>query len=101
MTMSRPSEILKVGLAVTDADRLLVVRKRGAPSYILPGGKPEQGEDDLQAFPRILLGLGGGVICNPPWQCEQSFAALCHELLIAFEAQEGSYSLNWWIRECK
>jgi 8-oxo-dGTP diphosphatase len=52
--MSRPREILKVGLAVTEADRLLVVRKRGAPSYILPGGKPEQGENDIQALRREI-----------------------------------------------
>src|SRR5260370_31453745 len=47
-------EILKVGLGVTDMDRLLVVRKKGAPSYILPGGKPENGEDDLQALAREI-----------------------------------------------
>jgi 8-oxo-dGTP diphosphatase len=47
-------EILKVGLAVTDMDRLLVVRKKGGSSYILPGGKPEAGEDDLQALTREI-----------------------------------------------
>jgi 8-oxo-dGTP diphosphatase len=45
-------EILKIGLAVTEMGRLLVVRKKGTKSYILPGGKPEKGEDDLQALSR-------------------------------------------------
>jgi len=45
-------EILKIGLAVTAMGRLLVVRKRGTKSYILPGGKPEKGEDDFQALSR-------------------------------------------------
>lgn len=45
-------EILKIGLAVTNEDRLLVVKKRGTVSYILPGGKPEPGENDLDALAR-------------------------------------------------
>ena len=52
--MPNHREILKVGLAVTDTDRLLVVRKKGTSSYILPGGKPENGEDDLQALAREI-----------------------------------------------
>ena len=47
-------EILKIGLAVTDAGRLLVVKKKGTSSYILPGGKPEEGESDLQALAREI-----------------------------------------------
>jgi 8-oxo-dGTP diphosphatase len=47
-------EILKVGLAVTDRGQLLVVRKKGTTSYILPGGKPENGEDDLQTLAREI-----------------------------------------------
>jgi 8-oxo-dGTP diphosphatase len=47
-------EILKIGLAVTALGRLLVVRKKGKKSYILPGGKPEKGEDDLQALSREI-----------------------------------------------
>lgn len=45
-------EILKIGLAITEMGRLLVVRKKGTKSFILPGGKPEKGEDDLQALSR-------------------------------------------------
>jgi 8-oxo-dGTP diphosphatase len=52
--MARKTEILKVGLAVTDTDRLLVVRKRGTASYILPGGKPERGEGDVEALIREI-----------------------------------------------
>lgn len=47
-------EILKIGLAVTNQDRLVVVRKKGGRSYILPGGKPEMGEDDFQALSREI-----------------------------------------------
>ena len=35
-------------------DRLLVVRKRGTISYILPGGKPEDGESDVQTLEREI-----------------------------------------------
>jgi 8-oxo-dGTP diphosphatase len=58
---SKRREILKVGVAVTEAGRLLVVRKKGTSSYILPGGKPEKGEDDLQTLAREIeeeLGCG-------------------------------------------
>jgi 8-oxo-dGTP diphosphatase len=46
--------ILKVGLAVTDAHRLLVVKKKGSSIYILPGGKPELGEDDFKTLAREI-----------------------------------------------
>ena len=47
-----PAQILKVGLAVTNDEGLLLVRKRGGVSYILPGGKPEAGENDYDALVR-------------------------------------------------
>jgi 8-oxo-dGTP diphosphatase len=59
--MSPHQEIVKIGLAVTDENRLLLVRKRGGASYILPGGKPEHGENDYQALVREVeeeLGCG-------------------------------------------
>ena len=59
--MSSHREIIKIGLAVTDGARLLLVRKKGGVSYILPGGKPEFGEDDHQALAREIeeeLGCG-------------------------------------------
>lgn len=44
-----------VGAVVRDgAGRLLVVRKRGTQRFMLPGGKPEPGEDDLAALAREL-----------------------------------------------
>jgi 8-oxo-dGTP diphosphatase len=52
--MSEFREIVKVGLVVTDRDSLLLVKKRGGPSYILPGGKPEKGENDIQALSREI-----------------------------------------------
>jgi 8-oxo-dGTP diphosphatase len=49
-----PSEITKIGLAVMDGDRLLLVRKRGSDFLILPGGKPERNENDAQTLSREL-----------------------------------------------
>ena len=44
-----------VGAVILDkTGRLLVVRKRGASRYILPGGKREPGEPDLAALAREL-----------------------------------------------
>jgi len=50
--MSR--EITKIGLAVLKENCLLLVRKRGSDFYILPGGKPERGEDDISALAREI-----------------------------------------------
>jgi 8-oxo-dGTP diphosphatase len=47
-------QILKIGVAITHAGKLLVVKKKGSPSYILPGGKPEPGEDDRHALIREI-----------------------------------------------
>jgi 8-oxo-dGTP diphosphatase len=38
-----------------DAGRLLTVRKAGSTIFMLPGGKPEPGEDDIDALRRELL----------------------------------------------
>ncbi|KPH82735.1 NUDIX hydrolase [Bosea vaviloviae] len=46
--------IIKIGLAVLDEHRVLLVRKRGSDLYILPGGKPEGNEDDLTALRREI-----------------------------------------------
>lgn len=62
--MADHREVLKIGLAAIDHGQLLVVRKRGAPSFILPGGKPEMGEDDLKALLReVEEELGCSVEC--------------------------------------
>jgi 8-oxo-dGTP diphosphatase len=47
-------EITKIGLAVIDGDRLLLVKKRGSKFLILPGGKPEKSETDAQTLSREL-----------------------------------------------
>ena len=52
--MASQREIQKVGLALVEGDRILLVRKRGSRTYILPGGKPEAGEDDVKALVREL-----------------------------------------------
>jgi 8-oxo-dGTP diphosphatase len=49
-----PLDIIKIGLAVIRDDCLLLVRKRGSDCLILPGGKPEGGEDDLTALTREI-----------------------------------------------
>jgi 8-oxo-dGTP diphosphatase len=47
-------EITKIGLAVMDGDRILLVKKRGAEFLILPGGKPEKNETDAETLSREL-----------------------------------------------
>lgn len=55
-------EIVKIGLAVCEGDRLLLVRKKGTTFFILPGGKPEVGESDVTALRReIVEELGCGL----------------------------------------
>ena len=46
--------IVKVGLAVVRGSEVLLVRKRGTRTMILPGGKPADGEDDLSALQREI-----------------------------------------------
>jgi 8-oxo-dGTP diphosphatase len=47
-------EITKIGLAVMDGNRVMLVKKRGSNFLILPGGKPEKSETDVQALSREL-----------------------------------------------
>lgn len=44
--------IHKVGLAAVDEGKLLVARKRSSDIFILPGGKPEGTESDLETLAR-------------------------------------------------
>ncbi|MBV7522580.1 NUDIX domain-containing protein [Ensifer sp. ENS12] len=46
--------ILKVGLAVISEGKILLVRKRGGEHLILPGGKPEGDEEDIEALEREI-----------------------------------------------
>jgi 8-oxo-dGTP diphosphatase len=58
-------EITKIGLALMDGDRVLLVRKRGSDFLILPGGKPEKNETDVQALSRELdEELGCHLVCD-------------------------------------
>lgn len=45
-------EIVKVGLAACHNGALLLVRKNGAKCFILPGGKPEKNEENLETLRR-------------------------------------------------
>jgi 8-oxo-dGTP diphosphatase len=47
-------EIIKIGLALIDKNRVLLVKKRGSDFLILPGGKPEKNETDAQTLSREL-----------------------------------------------
>lgn len=47
-------QIRKIGLAVIRDGHLLVLRKKKGRTFILPGGKPEEGEDDLTALVREI-----------------------------------------------
>jgi 8-oxo-dGTP diphosphatase len=52
--MSHPQFIVKIGLAVVDGARLMTVRKKGHHQFILPGGKPEPGEEDISTIEREI-----------------------------------------------
>jgi 8-oxo-dGTP diphosphatase len=53
--MAVAKTIEKIGLAVLSYKSLLLVRKRESPWFILPGGKPEAGESDLDALIREVF----------------------------------------------
>lgn len=49
-------EIKKIGAIILspERDRIVVVRKRGKSIFIIPGGRPEAGETDLETLCREL-----------------------------------------------
>ncbi len=57
-------KLQKIGLATIEGDRLLVVRKKGTRAFILPGGKPEGAEHDLDALSREVNEELGCSIAN-------------------------------------
>jgi 8-oxo-dGTP diphosphatase len=52
--MGAQQKIVKVGLAAMVDRQILLVRKRGSHAFILPGGKPEKGEGQLETLQREL-----------------------------------------------
>lgn len=56
--------IRKIGLLLMRANKLLVVRKKGGTLWILPGGKPEPGEDEGSALRREVYEELG---CHVSW----------------------------------
>lgn len=66
--------IRKIGLCVLRGGRLLVALKKGGSTWILPGGKPEPGESDLEALHREVLeesgrnavGVDRFLVCRSP-----------------------------------
>lgn len=47
----------------------------------------------------VSLAGSGLIVSNPPWQFDKTLTALCRELRSAFEARNGTFSLDWWVRE--
>ena len=47
-------DIIKIGLAAFQGDHMLLTRKAGSVLFILPGGKPEAGEDDERTLTREI-----------------------------------------------
>jgi 8-oxo-dGTP diphosphatase len=52
--MSDRETVTKVGLALIRNGHVLLVRRSGDPFLILPGGKPEAGESDVEALRREI-----------------------------------------------
>ena len=71
-------EIKKVGLATIENGQLLVVRKKGTYSFILPGGKPEGSEQDLETLNRELQEELGCSFADPHF--EGSFSDVAADL---------------------
>ncbi len=49
---SNKSTVFKIGIALILNNRLLLVRRAKSPILILPGGKPEAGETELETLQR-------------------------------------------------
>lgn len=51
-----------------------------------------------QRLDGTALAGSGLILCNPPWHFEIKLRDLCRQLLIAFDATTGNYTLDWWAR---
>lgn len=47
--------IKKSAMVIVKDNRLLVVRKRGSPDFLMPGGKPERDESPIEALKREIM----------------------------------------------
>ena len=47
--------IKKSAMVIVKDNKLLVVRKRGSPDFLMPGGKPERNESPIEALKRELM----------------------------------------------
>ncbi|PPS70181.1 MULTISPECIES: NUDIX hydrolase [Streptomyces] len=73
-----PPVITVVAAAIVTDRRLLIVSKKAAPAvFYLPGGKPEEGESDMQALARELgEELGIAPVRTEPLGLVEDVAAL-------------------------
>lgn len=58
-------KITKVGACIVSRSRILLVRKEGSSVFILPGGKPEPGEDGPETLRRELREELGCEVSDP------------------------------------
>lgn len=79
--MARRDFITKIAAAVLDGGSILLVRKRGTSTYILPGGKPEGTETDEQALGREIAEELG---------CELRAPSLCYAGEFRDRSADGS-----------
>jgi len=102
-------EIDVVAVAVTERRRLLLVSKRAAPDvFYLPGGKREDGEDDLACLGRELEEeLGVAAVAPRAWREIVAPAALepgrSMRMMVYLACLDGVpsasaelASLRWW-----
>jgi 8-oxo-dGTP diphosphatase len=54
MNVGSERDVTKIALALVRDDHLLLVRRHGNDSLILPGGKPERGENPVQTLEREI-----------------------------------------------
>lgn len=88
--MAEPHLVQKVGLAAIQHGCVLLVRKRGGSLFILPGGKPEANEDDMQTLSRELREELGCAVRRPCF--EHTFtdhAAELHNTMVVVRLYAG------------
>lgn len=88
-----PGHVFKIGLAVVRNGKILVVRKRGKSLFILPGGKPEDGEGDLDALDREIAEELGCCVVAPKLEGDFSdVAAEMADMMVTVRLYSGELS---------